>query len=402
MRISWIAGIIAVIIVILGVVQIVRPVPRPAIANELATQHTISGSKPSMPWPTGSVQSDAEVAGIGSWSQHGPAGSKPIGSLAKLMTVYLVLKAHPLTVGKSGPSLTVSAQDVQLYQHDASTSQSVMAVSTGEKLSEFTLLEGTLIPSGNNIATMLADWMANTPANFAKEMNQTAAQLGLAHTHYHGPVGLDPATVSTAQDQMNLAAILMKNPVFRQIVAKPQLSVPGQAHPDYNYNYLIGHQGIIGVKTGSITQSGGCVVLAKKVTVGGKTFTVYSSVLGQPAVDKSGQVWAALNAANRLLKAAANAVGSHIVIAQGQKVAEVKVPWQAAIPVVTTQPVTFLGWPGLHYTTHVSLKLPNEAVIPAGTVVGTLSANLGSQTVSVPVKTAQALTKPTLRYRLLR
>ncbi len=401
MRTSWIAGIVAALIVALVVVQIVRPVAKPTLADELPTSLTIAGSKPSLPWPAG-VQADAEVAGVGVWPQHGPSQPVPIGSIAKMMTAYLVLSAHPLSVGQSGPSLPVTTQDVQLYTQDAQSHQSVMAVSAGERLSELTLLEGVLVPSGNNVATMLADWITGSPFKFAQEMNRTAAKLGLTHTHYHGPVGLDPSTASTAADQMKLAAIFMQNPVFRQIVAMPQLQVPGQAQLEYNYNNLVGHQGIIGVKTGSTVQAGGCVVLAKQVTVGQKTMTVYSSVMGQPAIGKTNQLQASLNDANTLLQKAAKVVGTHTVITQGEKLAQLNAPWQSPIPLVATKPVQFLGWPGLDYSVHLSLKMPHEKTVPAGTVVGTATAQLGSQTVTIPVKTAKALTAPGISYRIVR
>lgn len=402
MRTSWIATLIAAIIVALVIVQVVRPVPKPAIADSISENQTIAGSKPSLPWPS-HVQADAEIGGIGSWGQHGPSNPLPIGSIAKMMTAYLVLKAHPLTSSQTGPSLTVTPQDVQLYQHDAATQQSVMAVSTGEKLSEYLLLEGLLIPSGNNVATMFANWISGSSTKFAQQMNQTAKTLGLNHTHYNGPVGLNSTTVSTAADQMKLSAVLMKNPVFRQIVAKPQLRVPGQTQLEYNYNKLVGKEGVIGVKTGSTIQAGGCVVLARDVTVGNKTFTVYASVIGQQATPKvPSQLDASLNDANALLQAAAKAVGTHTVIQQGEKVADLKAPWEASIPLVTTKSAQLVGWSGQHYALHLSLHLPHQSTVPAGTVVGTVSAVLGSQTVSVPVKTAKALTTPNISYRLVR
>lgn len=387
------------IIVALGIVQVARPVAKPTLSDNIGTSRTVTGSSPSIPWVSG-VQADAAVGGIGAWPQQGPQNALPIGSLAKMMTADLVLKAHPLSVGSNGPSLTVTPQDVTLYNQDNATSQSVMYVKSGEKLSELLMLEGILIPSGNNVATMLGDWVGGNSAHFAAEMNQEAKRLGMDHTYYHGPVGLNAATVSTAHDQMVLAEYLMNNPVFREIVAMPQLSVPGSPQLEYNYNRLVGHNGVIGVKTGSTIQAGGCVVLAKNITVGTKTLTVYSSVLGVTA--PGSQLDVALSDADKILNAAGHAVGTHTVLTAGESVGSIKAPWQSAVPLVIAKPIQFLGWPGLHYSVHLTTHLPSGSTIAKGTVVGTLTARLGAQTVTVPVKTAASLNPPSFSYRLTR
>ncbi len=399
MRTSSIVAIVVAILVILGVVQVARPVAPPTVSTKAAGTHVIAGKRPSLPWPSG-VQADAEVAGIGAWPQQGPSNPIPIGSIAKMMTAYAVLQAHPLSIGETGPTLTVTPADVSLYQQDASTQQSVMYVTANEKLSELLMLEGILVPSGNNIATMLSDWVGGTTSRFTQAMNRDAKALGLTHTFYHGPVGLNAATVSTAADQMKLAALMMKNPVIREIVNMPQLSVPGQSQLEYNYNKLVGHNGVIGIKTGSTIQAGGCVVLAKNITVNNSTLTVYSSVIGATA--SGNQLGVALNDADAVLKAAGKAVGTHSVIAKGAIVGTIKAPWQSAVPLITTKSATFMGWPGLQYSLKLTTHLPTSHTLAKGTTVGTLTATLGSQTVNIPVKTASSLTKPSLHYRLTR
>nr|WP_275107361.1 hypothetical protein [Sulfobacillus harzensis] len=334
--------------------------------------------------------------------QHGPTNAEPIGSMAKMMTAYLVLKAHPLSVGQNGPTLVVTPQDVSLYQQDAKTQQSVLPVVNGERVSELTLLEGLLVPSGNNAATMLAQWAGGSVAHFTAEMNAEAKALGMRHTHFNGPVGLNAGTVSTAADQITLARLIMKNPVIRQIVAMPEMQVPGPTPVAYNYNYLIGHGGVIGVKTGSTIDSGGCVVLAKDQTVNGRTVTVFSSVLGQPATSKNGQLWASLDVANALLQAASKDIRTHTVMQTGETVGYLKAPWQSPVSLVTAKSIQILGWSGLPYQVKLKAHLGNVHSLPAGTVVGTLTINTGSQHITVPVKTATALTPPSIAYRLTR
>ncbi len=399
LRTSYIVSIVVALLVILGIVQVVRPVAPPTVSASVPASTQIAGTGPALPWPQG-VQADVGIPGVGIWPQHGPSQAEPIGSLAKMMTAYLVLKAHPLSQFQNGPTLTVTPADVQLLQQDASSHQSVLPVAAGEKISERTLLEGLLVPSGNNAATMLAQWVGGSVAKFTAEMNAEAKTLGLNNTHFNGPVGLSAATVSTAADQLKLASIIMENPVVRQIVAMPQLTTDGQLV--YNYNYLIGHQGITGVKTGSTTQSGGCVVLSTDKTVGGHTLTIYASVLGQPATSPQGQVWAALDAANALLKATDKVVGEHTVVTQGEVFGHIDAGWQSPVPLVAAKSAALLGWPGMSYTLHLTTHVPQGNTMAAGTVVGALTVHAGSQTVTVPVKTAESLKAPTYAYRLKR
>jgi D-alanyl-D-alanine carboxypeptidase len=84
-------------------------------------------------------------------------------------------------------------------------------------------------------------------------MNAAARSLGMTHTRYTDPSGYDDATVSTAADQVRIVDRAMRLPVFASIVATPSATLPvaGTVH---NTNTLLGHNGFVGVKTGSTTR----------------------------------------------------------------------------------------------------------------------------------------------------
>ena len=109
---------------------------------------------------------------------------------------------------------------------DAAEDQSVVAVRAGEQLTERQLLEALLIPSGNNIARMLAARVAGSETRFVAEMNAEARALGMGHTTYTDPSGFDPSTVSTAADQLRVFRRAMRFPVFRQIVSMASVTLP--------------------------------------------------------------------------------------------------------------------------------------------------------------------------------
>ena len=142
------------------------------------------------------------------------------------MTADMVLRGRPLPAAGPGPVIAVAAADAAAYARDQRQGQSVVRVAAGEKLTGRQALEAMLIPSGNNIASLLARWDAGSEAAFAAKMNTRARQLGLHSTRYADASGADPATVSTAASQFRLTVAALQIPAFRQIVAMPQVRLP--------------------------------------------------------------------------------------------------------------------------------------------------------------------------------
>jgi D-alanyl-D-alanine carboxypeptidase (penicillin-binding protein 5/6) len=153
-----------------------------------------------------------------------------------------------------------------------------VAVRAGEELTERQLLQALLIPSGNNIAQMLAAAVAGSEDGFVAEMNAEASALGMAGTTYTDPSGFDPSTVSTAADQLRVFQRAMHFPVFRQIVSMGSVTLP-VAGTLRNFNPLIA-EGYAG-KTGSDSAAGGCLAFFTQVQRGGRPATVAGVVMGQ-------------------------------------------------------------------------------------------------------------------------
>ena len=202
----------------------------------------------------------------------------PIASLAKVMAAHLILKHYPLSGAQDGFTITVTLAQAQAEAEDAAEGQSVVAVRAGEQLTERQMLEALLIPSGNNIAHMLAAQVAGSEARFVAEMNDEARALGMDDTIYTDPSGFDPSTVSTAADQLRVFEQAMRVPVFRQIVSMPSVTLP-VAGTLTNYNPLIalGYAG----KTGSDSAAKGCLAFFTNVMVGGRRQSAVGVVLGQ-------------------------------------------------------------------------------------------------------------------------
>ena len=250
-----------------------------AVAAAVCAVPSHAATADAVAWPT--AGQGAIVIGSGSVLASPGQRSVPIASVAKVMTAVEVLRSHPLAPGAQGPTLTVSRQDVIDTAVDRTQDQSVVAVATGERLTERQALEGLLLPSGNNIAQLLARWAAGSHATFVARMNADAGRLGLHHTRYTDPSGFAASTVSTAADQVLLIRAAMADPTFATIVAMPTAVLP-VAGRVLTTDHILGIDGVLGGKTGSDTAAGGCFVFAEARQVAGRPVTVYGAVLGQP------------------------------------------------------------------------------------------------------------------------
>ena len=209
----------------------------------------------------------------------------PIASVAKVMTAYLVLRDHPLRPGEEGPTITLTDADVADTDRRQGQEESVVSIAAGEQLTERQALQALLLPSANNIAAVLARWDAGSPDRFVDRMNAAARSLGMSHTRYTDPSGYVDATVSTAADQVRVVDWAMRLPVFASIVATPSATLPvaGTVH---NTNTLLGHDGFVGVKTGSTAAAGGCFAFRAIRLIHGRRTTITGVVLGQPGHDR--------------------------------------------------------------------------------------------------------------------
>jgi D-alanyl-D-alanine carboxypeptidase (penicillin-binding protein 5/6) len=255
----------------------------------------VGAALPSMVWPA-SGQAAAQIGQ--SQIRVGPnQHAAPIASVAKVMTAYLVLRDHPLRAGEDGPTITLTDADVADTDRRLRQRESVVSIAAGERLTELQALQALLLPSANNIAAVLARWDAGSEARFVVRMNATARSLGMTHTRYTDPSGYDDATVSTAADQMRIVDRAMRMPVFASIVATPTATLP-VAGPVHNTNTLLGHNGFVGVKTGSDDAAGGCFAFRAIGWIKGRRTTITGVVLGQPGHD---QIAAGLAAADAMV-----------------------------------------------------------------------------------------------------
>lgn len=394
-------AMLAVAVIVAGVLTL-RPVPALSLTTSVVTSASQPGS-PQIAWPQ-AREAAATVDGIDrTWSSGGQA-EVPIASVTKVMTAYVVLRDHPLGRDEQGPLIPVTKADVKEYKSALKAGDSVAKVAANQPLTEREALEALMLPSADNIAWMLAVWDAGSTGQFAGKMNAVARSLGLHRTVYTDPSGLAPSTVSTALDQLTLMRSAMRVPVFAQIVAMPYAVIPA-AGVIRNYNPAAGTDGIIGVKTGTDSQAGGCWAFAVKREVGGAGHVVYGVVLGT-ALGNPSLASIAVNAGLHLAGAMQKTVRYLTVLPAGATVGQINVPWsKTPVSVVTARPLSGWALSGAHITLDPKASLPGSAAsstVPAGTTIGEISASGLRKPVIVPLVTASGVRKPTLTWRLFR
>lgn len=380
-------GVVVVLLLAAGAVKAaVAPEPALRLDRVIPARLVLPGSPPHPAWPANG-EAGVEVEGLPPLGTSGPATPVPVASLAKIMTAYVILRDSPLRPGVSGYTVTVTAAQAADYRQRLASSQSVVAVAAGEQLTELQLLQGLLVASGNNLASILADHDAGSQAAFVAKMQSTALSLGMTHTTYTDPSGLEGSTVSTAADQLILAARAMADPVFASIVAQTSVTLP-VAGRLANFNQAVGTNGYIGVKTGSDSTAGGCLVFADRRQVGGHAYTILGVVLGQDQGYQSTQALlaAARGAADALVRSVAAGVGMETVVPSGTVVATVTNAQGRRARVSTTSPVVVMGYGGMTIPLSVDLGAVGTTV-HAGQPIGKVSV-AGSPSVTATARSA--------------
>ncbi|MBK3642642.1 D-alanyl-D-alanine carboxypeptidase [Streptomyces sp. MBT33] len=389
--------LVLLLAVVFAIVQAVRPLPAPTLDLTADESYTFDGGKADIPWPA-SGEGALDVQGIGSFGSSGAQKPVPIASVAKVMTTYLILRDHPLK--GDGAKIKV---DQTAEEQATADGESTVQVKAGDTITQREALEGVLIASANNVARLLARWDAGSEKAFASKMNAAAKDLGMTNTTYTDPSGLQKTTVSTAADQVKLAKAAMKNPSFREIARMMEYTdYKGSKHS--NWNRLVGYNGVIGIKTGTTTAAGGNLVFAAVKQVGGETRTIVGAVLGQGPGGSDNTILAgALDAGDKLIRAAQGALKSATILKKGDVVGYVDDGLGGRTPVVITKDVSAVGWAGLKVKlSFVTGELPHTA--KAGTKVGTLTVGDGgtSGAVQVPVQLQKDLAEPGFTDKLTR
>ncbi|MFE0041875.1 D-alanyl-D-alanine carboxypeptidase family protein [Streptomyces albireticuli] len=194
---------------------------------------------------------------------------RQMASTTKIMTAAVVLDTRGVDLDKK---VTVK----QSYRdYVARNGASTADLRTGDKMTVRQLLYGLMLPSGCDAAYALADTFGTgrtesaRTASFIAKMNKKAADLGMKNTKYDSFDGISAkgANYTSARDSAKLAGHALSNSTFRTVVrtASTQQKAANVNRTYYwdNTNKLLGsYKGALGIKTGTGTTAGPCLVFA--------------------------------------------------------------------------------------------------------------------------------------------
>ncbi len=229
--------------------------------------------------------------------QKNSNGKREPASTTKIMT-FIIASEHIKDL--QGTKITFTKK---LYNELSGTGSSMSGLQINDVLTAYQLLNCMMVPSGNDAALTLADYVGGGDVQkFVDMMNDKAKALGCANTHFTNPHGLhDDNHYTTAADLTKIARYAMTLPYFMQICSQVSYTYTpvGGPHagqstflsttnlminknaPGNNYYYKYAK----GIKTGHTDESGYCLVS----TAAADGYSYLCVALGAPSVDSSGK-----------------------------------------------------------------------------------------------------------------
>ena len=220
---------------------VAAPIAVPSVANAART----SGGAPHLS-AAAAILVDARDGHV--LYRRNAAARRPIASTTKLMTALLSIERLNLK------------RRLRAAPYHAAAAESQIGLTPGERMSVADLLRALLLESANDAAQTLARGAGGSVQSFVQLMNRRAADLGLAHTHYANPVGLDEGgNYSSAGDLATLTRVVLRHSFLAETVDMPRARLLTGSRPRIvdNRNDLVARvPWVDGVKTGHTNGAG--------------------------------------------------------------------------------------------------------------------------------------------------
>ena len=231
--------------------------------------------------------------------QKNPNERREPASTTKIMTFIV---ASERIKDLQGTKITFTKK---LSNELSGTGSSMSGLQINDVLTAYQLLNCMMVPSGNDAALTLADYVGGGDVQkFVDMMNEKAKALGCTGTHFTNPHGLhDAGHYTTAADLSRITRYAMTLPYFMQICSQVSYAYTPVGGPDagknralFTTNYMINKNApdgngkyyyiyAKGIKTGHTDESGYCLVS----TAAADGYSYLCVALGAPSVDSAGK-----------------------------------------------------------------------------------------------------------------
>lgn len=301
------------------------------------------------------------------------------------------------------------------------TGSSVSGVIAGEELSVYELLNLMMVPSGNDAALALAEYVGDGDAQkFVDLMNEKAQELGCRDTHFMNPHGLhDEEHYTTARDMAIIAQAAMKEPYFMEITNQVYYTLratnkSSEPRTVYTTNRMINQNAdggeyyyryCRGIKTGSHDEAGYCVTTtAVREDLG---YSYLCVAMNCPEYTESGEynVHGEMIDSKNLYQWAFNNLSLKTILESGSVVGEVglEYAWEKdTVQVLASESFSTILPDSVDASSIVvKTELPEtiEAPVKKGTVLGTATLSYaGEELTTVDLVAAETVERSELLY----
>lgn len=228
---------------------------------------SLSDARPRFDPPAPLVAPAAGHSAIGLVGADEPLGSTggddavPIASITKTVTALVVLDAHPIAAGETGPDIVMTETDARILDDTIARGGSWAPVRPGDVLDEREVLEIMLLESASNYSITLTNWAFGSLDAYVDEANRWLREKGLSDTTVVDPFGLDPGNRSSTSDLLRLGSMVLADPLLRALVGT-KTDVIASIGEIQNTNRTLGTMAVDGIKTGTTDEAGWCLLFS--------------------------------------------------------------------------------------------------------------------------------------------
>lgn len=248
-------------------------------------------------------------------------------STTKIMT-YIVAVEHIDDLENTKIPIKQSVLD-ELKNTDSSLAN--VAAHVGKSMKAIDLLYSMMVPSGNDAAMVLADYVGKgSIEKFVDMMNDKAKELKCENTHFANPDGLhDAKHYTTARDLYKISKYALTLPKFSEITNTTTYYCEGDDVPIVTTNYLIDqyrggdyyYMYAKGIKTGTTDQAGRCLV----TTASADGYSYIAVLLHSPYKEGENEEYGTMEDAADLFRWALTSLELNTVATASTPVAEEKI-----------------------------------------------------------------------------